>query len=152
MHDALGQKHMPILRGERGREDGGELEDAAQRQHRLIEAGVQGATGEDADEAQEEGLRARGPRQRRGREGKSGEVVGFEEAVGVEVAPGVDIHEVAHQDLSRGEIFLVGVEIRGVICLGHCATYLEAMRQDHRLAGVSHAHERQLAWPGLQIW
>lgn len=97
--EALGEEELPVARGEGGHEDAEDLEDGAQGVGGSEEAVVGGAAGEGADEEEEEDLRAADPGDVGGRVAKGGDVVGLEDAKGVDVAPGVGDEQVAHDRL-----------------------------------------------------
>ncbi|RDW65533.1 hypothetical protein BP5796_10225 [Coleophoma crateriformis] len=59
--DALREEDLPVGAGEGGAEDAQELEQTAEQEHGAVVAGVEGAAGVDADEVQQEGLRAADP-------------------------------------------------------------------------------------------
>ena len=100
--DALGEEKLPVRRTPRRREDADELQRQAGGEGVAEEPGVGGAAGERADEEEEEDLHGADPGDVRGGVVESGDVVGLEDAEGVDVAPRVEDGDVAHEDLCPG--------------------------------------------------
>lgn len=99
---ALREKQLPVLCREGRREDPEDLQDGAEEEDGAEVACVCEAAGEGADEEEEEDLDAADPGDVGGWAREGGHVVGLEDAEGVDEAPGVHHHEVAHCALRPG--------------------------------------------------
>ena len=63
---------------------------------------VQGAAGYSTDEKDEENLNGANPGDGTARDAEGGDVVGLEDAEGIEISPGIEDDEVAHEHLGPG--------------------------------------------------
>ena len=90
---------MPVFCAERSHEDAKDLEERTEEEGRTEETVVGGSAGEGSDEEEEEYLDAADPGDGGWRVVEGGDVVGLEDAERVDIAPGIEDHEMGHECL-----------------------------------------------------
>ena len=90
---------MPVFRAEGGHEDAEDLEETAGKIGRTEETIVGGSAGEGSNEKEEEYLDAANPGDSGWRVVEGSDVVRLEDTERVDIAPGIEDHEMGHECL-----------------------------------------------------